>query len=124
MERYGNIYKNIDKYTNENVEDAFYVNNTTLRYNGERARKSRLNKERILADRARTRNRRAKGVPELKRSSGQRNLLAATRTNNLTRRHSRVRNWMPNGLDNVSGYPRSNNYTRTHSQVRNWMPKP
>jgi hypothetical protein len=95
MSKYGNIYKNIDKYTDENVENAFYIDETTIRYNGERARQKRLNKEKVLADRALTRNRRARGIPNLKRNNGQRNLLAKTRKNNATRRHSKVKNWMP-----------------------------
>jgi len=90
MNSYGAKFRNIDKYTNRNVENAYYVNNITLSYNKNHANRTRLNKEEVLKNRARTRNRRARGIPELKRSNAKRNLLQ-TRKNNK----SKVRNVVP-----------------------------
>ena len=91
IDNYGDKFRNIDKYSNNNVENAYYVDNIMLRYNGNHARETRLKKEKVLANRARTRNRRARMSPELKRADGKRNLLGTRRNT----RQSRVRNWMP-----------------------------
>ena len=73
-------YTNLDKYTNENVENAFYIDDITLKYNGARASNTHRRKNRILAARNAQRTMRNQGKPPLRSLQGSRSVFANQRS--------------------------------------------